>query len=589
MGLGIGAGAAAGGVLLGFAALVKGTQEAEKAIAQLDAAYKNTGTTVGLTRSRLDGLADQLQRTTTISDDLVKEAESILLTFDRVRGQAFERTTRVAADLSARLGTDLKTSIRAVGLALQDPTQGLILLRKAGIAFSDDQKSLIKGFLETNQAAKAQNLILGELERRFGGSAAAARGTMTGALTGLGNAFGDLFELSKESTAGTVKAINDLSATLSDPEIKSGMETIISGFARLADTLVRTVALLGKTEAKLLDLAKTRGPTASAIRGLVAGSNPFLGPLAMVFEAESEAQRTRTRGPTGASRGRGNQAGPDTGGAIAELEEVNVTVRKIVDKNADVLRELEESTRTSIERVSAEYSKLKATLQTLFDEGLITKEQFNDRIGAGITEVLGLEEFDINKIKAMHRSLKSETTELGEFMKGVWQSVGRSIQSTVSDALYEWKLSWKSFIDIARRALSDIASAIITSGIAKALKSQLGASSGTSTSNLLADSFFAYLGAGKAGGGRFDGPTMVGENGPEIVTGSGKVWNQRQMAFGGMGGGGITYAPVNYFNIIERENPEQTKREMIQYYETRSAQQQQEFVRQLGRNGVGVK
>lgn len=561
-------------------------EEAEKATNALDAAFKNTGSTVGLTRTRLDTLASSIQNTTTVSDDLVKEAESILLTFDKVRGQAFERTVKVAADLSQRLGTDLKGAIRQVGLALQDPVAGLVLLRRAGVSFDDTQKALIKGFLETNQAAKAQNLILSELERRFGGSAAAARNTLGGALTGLKNAFGDLFEGTRESTESTVGAINDLSKALTDPSLKQGIDTLIGSFTKLVSILIQAVGLLGQTQNKLLELAKTKGPTASAFRGLVAGSSGFLAPLALLAEGSANAQGAgRTRGPTGAQRRSGSLGGSgDTGGALEQLEEIKVTAQKIVDANGDLMQELADSTKTGVEKAAGEYIKLKETLQFLNDQQLITSSEQKKRLGAALDELLP--EFDLNEIRAKYISLKKETTEVGEFMKGVWQGVGRSLQSTLSDAIYDWKLSWRSLLDIARRALADIASAIFLSGIKKAITDQLKASGGKSAGG--------WVGAlsglfGLASGGQFDGARLVGEDGPELVTGRGRVMNQRQMAFAGAGGASITFAPVNYFNIIERENPEQTKRELVEYVETRTAQQSQEFVRLLGRSGVEVK
>jgi hypothetical protein len=563
---------------------IRNMEEAEQATAKLDAAFKNTGATVGLTRSRLDDLASSIQATTTVSDDLVKEGEALLLTFDKVRGQAFERTLRVATDLSARLGTDLKGSIRQVGLALQDPVAGLTLLRRSGVAFSEEQKNLIKGFLETNQAAKAQNLILSELERRYGGSAAAARNTLGGALAGLKNAFGDLFEGTRESTAGTTKAINDLSRALSDPGIKEGIDTLITGFTNLVAILIKAVGLLGQTQAKLLELAKTKGPTASGIRTLLSAT-PFIGPLATFLDAQSRAGDVRDR-RTGPYGGRG-QRGPaiDDGGPTAVIEEFNVTVRKIVEGNDDLMRELEESTRTGVQKTAAEYTKLKESLQFLNDQQLITSREQKERLGAALDELLP--EFDLNEIRSKYITLKKETTELGEFMKGVWQGVGRSIQSTLSDAIYEWKLSWKSLLNIARRALSDIVSAIITSGIQKAIAGQLSSSKSSSSSES------PYLAAfnqifGLAGGGRFDGLRKVGEDGEEWVAGTGHVYNKRQMAFAAGGGAKINYAPT--FNlVVQSSGDEDAEARMAAFVETRISQSQQEFARVLGRSGIEVR
>lgn len=569
----------------GFQALLSNMKEAEEAASKLDSAFANTGKTVGLTRSQLDGLATEIQRTTTLSDDLVKEAQAILLSFDQVRGQAFERTTKVAADLSARLGTDLKSAIKQVGLALQDPIAGLTILRRSGIAFSDSQKNLIKNLLDTGQAAKAQNVILTELERRFGGAAAAARNTLGGAIAGLKNAFGDLFEGTRESTSGIVKSINGISDALSDPAIKEGIDTIITGFTKLIELLIRGVGAIGKFEQAIQEFATKQGPTASALRGLLA-SIPGLSPLALGAEALANSSDRRTRGPTGAQRGRGLQGSGTEGVAPILLEEVRIINAAKIELGAyrDLLDEISESTKTSTEKQISAYNKLKEELKLLRQEGRITQVQQEARLSEGLDELLP--EINISAIRNLYKPIRKETTELGEFMKGVWQQVGRSIQSTLSDALYEWKLSWKSLLDVARRALADITAAIITSGIKNALKN---ATSGSGSSgggvNWLSAiaGFFGFA----AGGGRTDGPTIVGENGPEVVMGTNKVMNQRQMAFAG--GGNVNYSPSFSIAIVERDNPEKTKQEVYQTIAVMMAQDKAEFVRTLERSGYQVR
>lgn len=312
----------------------------------------------------------------------------------------------------------------------------------------------------------------------------------------------------------------------------------------------------------------------------LASTSPFLIPFLALTEDNTER---RTRGPTGAQRGRGRQQGALLP-PVVDIQEFRVTVQRMRDEYGDVLRELEESTRTSVERQSAEYTKLRTTLEFLRDEKLISPEVFEKRRSAAIDELLP--EIDLNEIRAKYKVVKKETTELGEFMKGVWQEVGRSIQSTLSDAIYEWRFSWKSLLDIARRALADITSAIITSGIKSALKNATSGSSGSSSGANYLKAIAGFFGFA-AGGGRTDRPTIVGENGPEVITGTNRVMNMRQMAFAG--GGGVNFAPVTNVSIIERENPEQTKQEIAQYIEIRNAQQQAEFVRVLQRSGYEVR
>jgi phage-related minor tail protein len=190
------------------------TIEAQNAMAQLSAAVKSTGGAAGLSVKQLDDLSVSIQRTSTFSDEAAKSAESVLLTFDKIKGDQFKEATQAVADLATRMGGDLKGAALQVGKALQDPEQGLTALRRAGVSFNDAQTATIKKLFATGQEAEAQRLILAELRKEFGGSAEAARNTLGGALTGLKNIFGDLFEQTEANTSSTIKFINWITRAL---------------------------------------------------------------------------------------------------------------------------------------------------------------------------------------------------------------------------------------------------------------------------------------------------------------------------------------------------------------------------------------
>jgi hypothetical protein len=84
------------------------TIEAQNAMAQLEAAVASTGGVAGRSVQQLDDLSMALQRTTTYSDEAVKGAEAMLLTFDKIRGAEFDRATKSVTDLAARMGGDLQ-------------------------------------------------------------------------------------------------------------------------------------------------------------------------------------------------------------------------------------------------------------------------------------------------------------------------------------------------------------------------------------------------------------------------------------------------------------------------------------------------
>jgi Tfp pilus assembly protein PilX len=174
---------------------LKAFDEQQKAIAQVEAGIKSTGMAAGFTSEELQKMASDLQKNTLFGDEeILKGATAQLLTFTNITGEQFAKTQEVALDLATRLDGDLKGASIMLGKALNDPIANLSALSRAGIQFSTEQKTLIKSLVETGDIAKAQTIILEELEKQYGGSAEAARQAGLGPVEALKNQFSDLTE-----------------------------------------------------------------------------------------------------------------------------------------------------------------------------------------------------------------------------------------------------------------------------------------------------------------------------------------------------------------------------------------------------------
>jgi hypothetical protein len=120
-------------------------------------------------------------------------------------------------------------------------------LSRSGIQFSDAQKEVVKQLVATGDVVGAQKIILKELETQFGGSAEAARNTLGGALKGLKNAFGDLFEGDSKGggVKGTTAALNELTELLSDKQTVENAQILtnamITGFGKVLTAISKTV------------------------------------------------------------------------------------------------------------------------------------------------------------------------------------------------------------------------------------------------------------------------------------------------------------------------------------------------------------
>jgi phage-related protein len=156
---------------------VKAAEESATANAKLGQVLGNMG--MESATERVDAFADSLSAEIAVADEVINQTQAIIATFpslaqtaDQVGG-AFDRATVVIHDMAAVLDTDAKSAALQVGKALEDPVKGLSALSRAGVSFTEQQKEQIKAMVAAGDAAAAQELILAELERQFGGVAKA--------------------------------------------------------------------------------------------------------------------------------------------------------------------------------------------------------------------------------------------------------------------------------------------------------------------------------------------------------------------------------------------------------------------------------
>ena len=220
--------------LAGMAALsVQAFRDQAKAVAQVEQGLKSTGNAAGRTLGDLTKMASELQKNTLFGDeDILQNATAQLLTFTNIAGDEFDRTQKAALDLATRLGGDLKSASIQLGKALNDPIANLSGLSRSGIQFSKEQKEVIKSLAETGELAKAQGIILDELEKQYGGSAEAAA-KADGGITQLGNAIGDLGEEIGRIVTGMI-----------GPMVKRIRE-MVEGFTNLDESTKRVIVRLG--------------------------------------------------------------------------------------------------------------------------------------------------------------------------------------------------------------------------------------------------------------------------------------------------------------------------------------------------------
>ncbi len=195
--------AAAGAAFAGIGVAIAKTgfdelKDAQAGAAQLAAGIKSTGGAANVSVDQLEKLATSIQNYSGQTDDSIVDSEKLLLTFTNIKNAAganndiFTQATQLTADMAARMGTDASSAAIQLGKALNDPVGQISALTRVGVSFTDAQKKQIAAMVDSGDTIGAQKVILGELNKEFGGSAKAAGQTLPGQLARAKRSFEDV-------------------------------------------------------------------------------------------------------------------------------------------------------------------------------------------------------------------------------------------------------------------------------------------------------------------------------------------------------------------------------------------------------------
>lgn len=245
-----------------------------KAEAKVQQALKVTNQAVGYNFRQLADYASELQDKTIFGDETILDKSTArLLAFTNITGENFKRTQALALDLATALEMDLGSASLQLGKALSDPATKLSSLSRAGITFSKEQTEVIKKLAETGDIAKAQAMILDELERKFGGQAEAAARTGLGAVQQLKNAWGDFLE--------RIGAAIMPFAT----KIAGALSTVVQMLQSMSPAMMQTIVVVAGLVAAVGPLSLGIGAVIKVLPMLAAGFTALLSPVGLIMAA----------------------------------------------------------------------------------------------------------------------------------------------------------------------------------------------------------------------------------------------------------------------------------------------------------------
>lgn len=178
---GLAAGAALGGATLALATLAQAGQDAERGQLRLQAMLRATGRVSGHTAAEIDAMAIELARTTNATAGAAGDVTTALLAYTAVTGENFRRVLQLSQDLAEAGFGSLSRNADRLARSLEEPEKAFSRLTRMGVVLNQTQREQIELMVEAGNKAGAQAVILAELERRVGGTGAAAAEGLTGA------------------------------------------------------------------------------------------------------------------------------------------------------------------------------------------------------------------------------------------------------------------------------------------------------------------------------------------------------------------------------------------------------------------------
>lgn len=515
----------------------------QDAVTAIEAKLKSMGQAAGFTSQQLQEMASQLQATSRFGDeDILTKVTQQMLTFGNVTGETFKRAQQATLNLSATLGQDLQQSAIMVGKALNDPIQGLTSLRRIGIQFSDDQKTVIKALVETGDVAGAQAVMLTELERQFGGTAAAAGGTLRGQLDQLNNAWGDMLEQVGAIVAQVL------------PPLIEGLKGAVQWFAALSPETKQWIVIVA-------GIAAVIGPAVAALGLLAIGFSAISLPVAAVIAGITALTVAVVA------------FWPEiTAGLDAAMSRLNDALLAIQSGFTDMVNAVTAAILAVQTQFSLAVDAIIASAQRLYEgvKGWVV-DKLNavwDLVGQGVDKVkgffsdlyqavvggsiipdlvTGIEAWMQRMSASMQSTTQAATTKTASMFDGLGQQITGALSSAFQDGKFSFKSFAKSMFDIAKSMVEKIINEALKpldDALSKAFSGLFGGgnSAGGGLFSGLGNLFAGFFAdGGSIGAGQFG---IVGEAGPEAV------WGPATVAPADSAGGGMV---IN--NYVTVTNP----------------------------------
>lgn len=613
-------------IFIGFSAdkLIDSITDAQTATNNLNRQYATFGSTVSVTKGEMEDFAESTAKNTTLTSESLKNAQAVLLNYSATTGSAFKQSRDLVVDLAAAMGGDAAQAAQTLGRALENPIQGTRLLAELGVTLSARQRETIALLVQEGSAASAQAFIYGQLQERLHGVANEMSGTLGGSLTNLKNSFTSAFTGAGAGVDELTKSIKDLAAEVQSPEVQSGIQQIVKMLVSAAGSAVAGVAAVGNYLKRQDDRddntsAGSDGDTTVAtLKAKISQLTDLLNDGRLPGEQSSDfADRvTSYNAQLDLLQKKLDQVTGVAKDTNETLDEITVTaarpgleepIREIIPRGQKVDPDnlINRNTQLPASLVTAFQADTEDDLDKAFDTLQQKIAERWELLRAGKLDVFQVVAGNLQDQNAYDKLVDDAFAPIQTSAKKFYaplddiEKEGKEVSQTLTTSFESFftsgDLSIRNFAKTFITALEQILAKAVATDLVEALGiNKLFSASSAAGNSSATGGLFGAIGAiftGHAGGGQIFGPSIVGENGPELFVpgSSGTIRNARQMAFSGGGGGnGLNYAPIHNITVVA-DDSKKTQAALLQYLTSQQKQDMADFKRQLARNGYNLK
>lgn len=431
---GKGLGDLAGGLALaaGIRYATNEFEEAEVAARSTEAVIRSTGNAAEVSAAQQDKLTTSLSKLAGVDDDVVNSAANMLRTFTEIKGENFGEALAASMDLAAFKGQDLASTAELIGKALNDPLKGYTKLTRAGVVFTDQQVEMIRTMSEAGDVAGAQQVILEELGREYGGQAEAAAtssGRMKVAAGEAAESVGAILAPALEAGADAAEAVATAFDKLPKP-VQTG------ALALLAVSYAGPKVVSGLASAR--DAFRVTAESASnmTVKAKTAATNLIVPTRAVEGLGSAADGATKSTSKMGAAMGALGWAGVIAGAAVYadSLTDIKVNTEELLGATEDGLRDAaiayEAMAGEGFGNAFTKIGETDITVLYAMRDALGENYTAESKLGEAITEAERAEK-QAAETKAKHKGKVDELTTATGDLEAATSDYGASLKDAI--------------------------------------------------------------------------------------------------------------------------------------------------------------